>query len=110
MSRRALHAEVPADLILCLGDVDFVLLTSSCHPYDSVSQGQVLIPPIGAAQVGQSRGCGLAAVSAVAVNQRRGVLLWDHLCGGDFINGTYRPARRREYGRCNTRLVPAQPG
>lgn len=34
MSRRALHAEAPAGLILCIGDVDFVLLTLSRYFHD----------------------------------------------------------------------------
>ena len=37
MSRRALHTEAPTGLILCIGDVDFVLFTGCRYIYGSVS-------------------------------------------------------------------------
>ena len=45
---------------------------------------------VGATQLGQRGGGGLAAVSTAAVNQHRGVLFRDHLGGSCFVNGTHR--------------------
>ena len=45
---------------------------------------------VGVAQLRQGGGGGLTAIPAAAVDQDRGILLGNHLCGSRFVDGAHR--------------------
>ena len=84
MSRRALHTEAPSGCILCLGDINFVLLALRlCLIGPGIDAAEFV--DVGVAQFGQRGGCGLAAVSAAAVDQHGGILFGNYLSGSILV-------------------------
>ena len=59
---------------------------------------------VGTTQLNQGDGGGLAAVPAAAVDQDRGILLGDYLCGGRFINGAHRQENGAEDVAASARM------